>query len=134
MEQSTTPTAPTPVLESEEVLFLESPSVARQDSIFFETSSFSLNESSRGTLEGVAVIMKNSSAKALLFGYADPRADALYNANLSRARADAARDYLISLGVDPARVSVAGLGETGPERSSSVEHPEDRRVEIFLFN
>jgi OOP family OmpA-OmpF porin len=50
-------------------------------------------------------------------GHADRLGSAQYNQRLSEKRAEAVRDYLVSKGVDAARVETFGFGKTAPVKS-----------------
>ena len=55
-----------------------------------------------------------SSTKVLVEGHADSRGTNEYNLALAERRAAAVRDYLVSLGVTAARVTVVSKGEEAP--------------------
>lgn len=69
-----------------------------------------------------------------LDGYADPRGDESYNADLSRARAEAVRDALVANGTDPRRISVYAHGETAvtSDNGDLDKYALERRVRIRL--
>ncbi len=50
----------------------------------------------------------------LVTGYTDRLGSEAYNQKLSERRADAVRDYLVSKGVDKAKIETIGLGEKQP--------------------
>ena len=50
----------------------------------------------------------------LVTGYTDRLGTEAYNQKLSERRADAVRDYLVSKGVDKAKIEALGLGEKQP--------------------
>ena len=52
-----------------------------------------------------------------LSGHTDSRGDATYNQQLSEARANVARDYLIKKGIDKNRIQTKGYGESRLEVS-----------------
>jgi OOP family OmpA-OmpF porin len=58
------------------------------------------------------------------------------NYSLSERRAKTVRDYLVGFGVEPARLSVRGYGETRPVASNDSEagRAENRRVELRILN
>ena len=53
---------------------------------------------------------------------------------LSLRRANAVKDYLISQGIDPARMTVKGYGETAPAYSNDTPEgmAQNRRVEFLI--
>jgi outer membrane protein OmpA-like peptidoglycan-associated protein len=65
----------------------------------------------------------------VLDAHADSRGTDPYNVALSIRRAEAVRDELIALGVDPDDIVLAANGEDAPRRASFAQ---DRRVSISL--
>jgi OOP family OmpA-OmpF porin len=61
-----------------------------------------------------------------IVGYTDDVGSAQYNLALSLRRAEAVRDFMAARGIDAARLSVAGHGETQPLVSNAT--PEGRAV------
>jgi len=70
--------------------------------------------------------------KVRITGYTDNTGTADYNTKLSLQRAEAVRDYLISIGVDPKKMEVSGAGETKPiaDNTTKEGREKNRRVEI----
>lgn len=54
----------------------------------------------------------NADVRVSIEGHADPSGTPEDNMTLSRARAEAVRDYLASVGVDTSRMDVEGFGDT----------------------
>jgi outer membrane protein OmpA-like peptidoglycan-associated protein len=88
-------------------------------------------------VEELAEAVKQQNVETLtLVGHTDPRGDRQYNVELSKRRAAAARDYLLSHGVK-ARILVDGKGPDEPFDISLLGRPVtqeeawalDRRVE-----
>jgi len=76
---------------------------------------------------------KLSSAKSVtITGHTDNVGPAEFNQKLSEQRAQAVADYIISLGADPAKITVVGKGETQPvaENSTAEGRAKNRRVEV----
>jgi outer membrane protein OmpA-like peptidoglycan-associated protein len=67
-------------------------------------------------------------------GHADSTGADAYNQALSERRANSVAGYLVQQRVTPARVYVAGLGETAPVASNATPEgrTQNRRVEIIL--
>jgi len=72
--------------------------------------------SSKRTLDGVAEkINANPEIEVVMVtGHTDKLGSDKYNQKLSERRANAVKDYLVSKGVDPKRLSAIGKGETEP--------------------
>jgi outer membrane protein OmpA-like peptidoglycan-associated protein len=67
-------------------------------------------------------------------GHTDSTGGDAFNQALSQQRADAVRDALIALGVDPARLRAVGYGESRPAADNGTEEGRERnrRVEISI--
>jgi len=92
------------------------------DRVFYEFDSFSLTSEARATLDRQAAWLNEyDNVTVLLAGNADERGTREYNIALAARRASAARDYLVSRGVDPSRVSTVSYGEERPVCAASTE-------------
>jgi len=69
-----------------------------------------------------------------LQGHTDPRGNIQYNLALSKRRADSTRNYLLTKGVPPERMTIRSLGESQLKKTgtSIVEHAYNRRVEVIF--
>jgi peptidoglycan-associated lipoprotein len=63
----------------------------------------------------------NPKALLLVEGHADERGTNEYNLALGERRAKATRDYLVSLGIDAARITVISYGEERPVCTERIE-------------
>ena len=72
--------------------------------------------------------------QVMITGYTDNVGEPDYNSTLSLQRAEAVRDYLISLGADPKKFQVSGAGEAKPIADNSTEEgrAKNRRVEVAV--
>lgn len=92
------------------------------DRVFFAFDKASLTADARSTLERQAAWLKRyPSARIVIEGHCDERGTREYNLALGERRATAARDYLVSLGVDPSRIETVSLGEERPYAMGSNE-------------
>ena len=68
-------------------------------------------------------------------GHADERGTREYNIALGERRANAAKNYLVSLGVDSSRLSVVSYGKERPAvtGSNSAAWAENRRAVTVLI-
>jgi peptidoglycan-associated lipoprotein len=83
--------------------------------LYFETDTDTLTSESRAMLVRVASYMKaRADAHLVVTGNCDERGDPAYNLALGERRAQAARTYLATLGVDTTRVKAVSLGEEIP--------------------
>lgn len=101
--------------------------------IQFETGKAIIKPVSYPILKAIAKVMKdNPSYKLLIGGHTDNVGEDEMNMTLSKERATAVSNYLISAGVDPMRLSATGYGETKPvDTNDSVKgRTQNRRVEF----
>lgn len=79
----------------------------------FDFDRAELTEAGRATLD--AWLARNAKvSKVVVTGHADRLGPAAYNLDLSRRRAQAARDYLVKKGMDPSLITIEARGETQP--------------------
>jgi outer membrane protein OmpA-like peptidoglycan-associated protein len=103
-------------------------------SVLFASGETVLLPSARNRLSEVAEALKQSDSALTIEGHTDAQGPDSYNEELSFLRAEQVRDFLVSRGVSPDRISVRGLGEYRPVASNSTPEgrANNRRVEIVL--
>jgi peptidoglycan-associated lipoprotein len=109
------------------------PAVERAaDKIFFDFDSRLLTSAGKKALEGNALwLQAQPEIRIVLEGYTDERGSAQYNLALGEQRAEAARDYLLTLGIAPERISVVSYGEQKAAKGADeYAWARDRRVEF----
>jgi len=85
------------------------------DRVFFGFDQYNLSSDARSTLEKQAMWLKKyPSAKIAIEGNTDQRGTREYNLALGERRANAAKEYLVSLGVDAMRVKTISFGKERP--------------------
>ena len=85
------------------------------DTIFFETDSYAIDQTDRATLTSQSQwLQRYPNTRVTIEGHADERGTREYNLALGERRANAARNYLVSLGIDPSRISVVSYGKERP--------------------
>ncbi len=90
--------------------------------IFYDFDSSSLDASDRATLDRQAEWMtRNPSVVIQMGGNCDERGTREYNLALGDRRAAAAKSYLVSKGVDAARITTISYGKERPVCTDSVE-------------
>ena len=103
--------------------------------VFFAFDDSGLTESSIAALEFKATyLLEHPEASVLIEGHCDERGSVEYNLALGQRRAEAARDYLVNLGVPANRLDAVSYGK---ERPIDPEHTEkawatNRRCEFRL--
>ncbi len=101
----------------------------------FNFGSYSFKLGVKDRLDDVVALLDEKKVAGLYVeGHADSTGPAAYNVKLSKERADAVVDYLVSKGIDKSRLIVLGLGETKPKASNSTAkgRADNRRVEISI--
>ncbi len=87
--------------------------------IFFETDSYGLKPESKVELLKLTDLLKeNPKLKIEFGGHTDNVGEKSYNRQLSENRAKAVYEYLLEKGVEPARLSYKGYGDTLPIASN----------------
>lgn len=92
------------------------------DRVFFGYDSSVLSSEAQATLARQAEWLKaNSSLNVVVEGHCDERGTREYNLALGERRANAAKNYLVSLGIDRSRISTISYGKEHPEVLGSDE-------------
>ncbi|MEZ4485060.1 MAG: OmpA family protein [Syntrophotaleaceae bacterium] len=107
--------------------------VSALQSIQFEFDQYNLSAKAQEVLVGNAAYMQaNPDQKVRVEGYCDERGSDEYNLALGQRRALAAKNFMVSLGIDPLRLSVISYGEELPLDPSGTEaaFALNRRVEF----
>ena len=85
------------------------------DRVFFATDRHDLDADARDTLRRQAAYMaENPGISIVVEGHCDERGTREYNLGLGDRRANAVRDYLVSLGVSANRVTTISFGKERP--------------------
>jgi peptidoglycan-associated lipoprotein len=86
-----------------------------QDTILFDTDRYNIDSADQAALSAQAAWLQRYPAKqATIEGHCDERGTREYNLALGERRANAAKNYLVSLGVDPARLATVSHGKERP--------------------
>ncbi len=99
------------------------PSEGPLKNIYFDFDRYDLHMDARETLKTNAEWLESHpSVRAEIEGHCDERGTNEYNLALGAKRANAAKSYLVTLGVSPDRLSTVSYGEEAPVCR---EHTED---------
>jgi len=104
--------------------------------ILFGFDSDQLSDAAKTNLRNLAEsLKKHTGTEVLLVGHTDSVGSDSYNQSLSERRAQAAANYLISLGLPASRIKATGRGKSEPIASNDTEagRAENRRVEVAIF-
>ena len=90
--------------------------------VSFGLDSTDLSDAARAILQKDADWMKKwTTTKVMVEGHADNRGTNEYNLALGERRADAVRDYMVSLGIPTERMTIVSKGEEQPLCSEETE-------------
>ena len=107
--------------------------MAGMEAVYFDFDQFTLSSEARQTLANNAKYLQaNSGVQVVIEGHCDERGSDEYNLALGESRALAAKNYLVSLGVNETRLSVISYGEEKPAVMGSDEDAwaQNRRAEF----
>jgi peptidoglycan-associated lipoprotein len=113
VEETVEPAEP----EVEEVEVEEEPMMKMPvvEDIFFEFDKSRITDEAKQKLANNAQQLKDApNAMIMIEGHADERGTNAYNLALGERRANATKDYLVTLGVDGSRISTMSYGEERP--------------------
>ncbi|WP_296679245.1 peptidoglycan-associated lipoprotein Pal [Novosphingobium sp.] len=93
-----------------------------QDTILFDTDKYNIDSADQTALAAQAQWLAKYPAKRItLEGHCDERGTREYNLALGERRANAAKNYLATLGVDPMRIATISYGKERPAALGSDE-------------
>ncbi len=111
------------------------------ENIYYDYDKWDIREDAKPTLNNLNnILQKNPNIKIQLSSHTDCRGRDAYNETLSQKRAQSAVDYLISLGIDPVRLTAKGYGKTLPaitcvcSRCTEEEHQANRRTTFKIID
>ncbi len=105
------------------------------ENIYYDYDKWDIRPDAEPTLTRLADVLKqNPGIRIQLGSHTDCRGNDNYNQDLSQKRAQSAVNYLIVKGIDGARLTAVGYGESQPaddcvcSRCTEVEHQTNRRT------
>lgn len=120
-----------PIINKEE----EEVMLKAMEGLQFRTGSAVILPTSYSILDNVVTVMKNNTKIDLsIEGHTDNVGIPTSNLSLSKKRAEAARNYLISKGVEAARIFAIGFGDSRPITTNDTPEgrQQNRRVEFVV--
>ena len=106
------------------------------DRIFFDLDQYNVDAQDQTTLQSQAQwLARYPAVRVTLEGHADERGTRDYNIALGERRANAAKNYLASLGVDSNRIQVISYGKERPAELGSTEeaYAKNRRAVTVII-
>lgn len=108
--------------------------------IYYDFNEFYIRDDAKPELDKLVRLMNAFPTMEIeLSSHTDARASVSYNNTLSQNRASAARDYLISRGINASRIVARGFGENQPRNNcrdgvncSEEQHQYNRRTEVRI--
>lgn len=100
--------------------------------VYFEFDRYELTSAGRQTLD--SILSKPNLISATIYGHTDQLGSEVYNERLSVKRAEAVKNYMLSMGVPESKIKlVKGFGETMPaiRLLDPVSRQANRRVVII---
>jgi peptidoglycan-associated lipoprotein len=108
-----------------------------RDTIYFDTDKFDIDAEDQAALRQQAQYLQQyPNVRATVEGHADERGTREYNLALGERRANAAKNYLVSLGVGADRISTVSYGKERPVALGSNEQAwaRNRRAVTIVLN
>jgi outer membrane protein OmpA-like peptidoglycan-associated protein len=104
--------------------------------VYFDLNKIGLTAEANNELDKVVKFLEeNAGMSCKLGGHADRSGTSQYNLEISEKRSLAVADYLVSRGIDRARLKVIAFGALSPLNASKTyhDHAKNRRVEIIPY-
>jgi peptidoglycan-associated lipoprotein len=108
-----------------------------RDVIYFDTDKFDIDAEDQAALrEQAAYLQQYPNVRATVEGHCDERGTREYNLALGERRANAAKNYLVSLGVGADRITTVSYGKERPVALGSNEQAwaRNRRAVTIVLN
>ena len=92
------------------------------DTILFDTDRFNVDSEDMAILQSQAQWLgRNPGKRVIVEGHADERGTRDYNLALGEKRANSAKNYLVSVGIDASRITTVSYGKERPVALGSDE-------------
>lgn len=128
-----------PVLSEEELFQQKSLEELNKDQVLkminFDFDMYTIREDMKPVMQANANwLLKFPSVEVLVEGHCDERGTIEYNIALGEKRAEAARNYLVSLGLSAAKVKIISYGKSKPlvQGVDEATYFQNRRAEFVI--
>ena len=111
--------------------------MAGRDTIYFDTDKYNIDADDQAALgQQARYLQQYPNVRVTIEGHCDERGTRDYNLALGERRANAAKNYLASLGVSPARITTVSYGKERPVALGSNEEAwaKNRRAVTIVVN
>lgn len=108
---------------------------SRLKDVYFDFDRYDIRDDAKPVLkEASAGLMKNREVKVIIEGHCDERGTNEYNLGLGDRRANAVKDYLLSLGIPAGKIETVSYGEEKPVCNEATEEcwAKNRRAHFVL--
>jgi len=108
-----------------------------RDTIYFDTDQFNIDPEDQAALRQQAQYLQQyPQIRATIEGHADERGTREYNLALGERRSNAARNFLVSLGIGAERLTTVSYGKERPAALGSNEQAwaRNRRAVTIILN
>lgn len=108
---------------------------AKIQDVYFDYDKYDIKDEAKPVLKELAAFLaREKNTKVVVEGHCDERGTSEYNLALGDKRANAAKDYLISLGIPSKRTETVSYGEEKPVCRESTEEcwAKNRRAHFAL--
>lgn len=129
------PTGPAAAAPGTQAHFVQA--MRGQDTIYFDTDKYDIDSQDQAALRAQAQYMSQyAQIRATVEGHADERGTRDYNLALGERRANAAKNYLVSLGVPANRITTVSYGKERPKAvgSDAAAYAQNRRAVTVIIN
>jgi len=123
------------VVEEEEPVLIEEQQAALKDA-HFDFDRYNINPSERLILQSdYKVLQAIPNVEILVEGHCDNRGTVEYNLALGQKRAEAVKDYMVSLGMTASKISTISYGEEKPldPGNNEAAWAKNRRAHIVIL-
>ena len=104
--------------------------------VHFDYNESAIRTDDNARLDAKAALLKQfPTVRIRITGHADERGSDQYNIALGKRRADAAKDYLVRVGIDASRIETSSLGREVPAdaRHDESAWAQNRRDEFDII-
>ncbi len=127
-------------LEADIDIYLDRIEIARPivlQNIYFDFDKYDIRPDAAAELDRLALLLQNNPSLRILIGaHTDTNGSEQYNIRLSNNRAKAVVEYLQQKGINPARLTAIGYGESQPliyPELSDADEQANRRAEFRIL-